>query len=137
MNLPIYIPIEVGPDVRATSTDILDFNWSESSVSFSLSMSGDEHKAVSVRFRGQCIVRLLDEMALSTEDDDSPNQGLVSEHVAYRMEGARFWRNQSEAFKMVYPTARHYRFVTGGTCLDVISGAEPSVVIEQRERRTP
>ena|ERR1700730_9341125 len=49
-------------------------------------------------------------------------------------EGSQFWKSQSDAFKAVFNKARHYRFVTGWTCLDVISDAEPSmsVIIPKR-----
>jgi hypothetical protein len=68
-------------------------------------------------------------MPLSTETEDTPNEGLVSEHFAYRVEGSSFWRSQSEALKTVHAKARHYRFITGWTCLDVIADIAPVMTV--------
>ena len=89
-----------------------------------------------VTFDRQCIVRLLDEMPLSTETDDGPVEGLVPEHFAYRIEGAAFSRTQSEGWKEVQKVVQapvtHYRFVTGWACMDVLSSAVPDFEIVMR-----
>jgi hypothetical protein len=123
--MPTYIPILTNPSIRASHSDLIDFKWRNDGVSASFVVPGDQDQALRVRFDCQCIVRLLDEMPLSTEPEDSPVEGLVSDHFAYVVEGARFWSDQSEAFKAVFPTAKHFRFVTGWTCLDVIASVEP------------
>ena len=64
-------------------------------------------------------------MPISTEHEATPNEGLVAEHFARVVEGASFWNQQSEAFKIVCQKARHYRFFTGFYCLDVIALDEP------------
>ena len=90
---------------------------------------GEDDHLLRVTFAKACIVRLLDEMPLSTEDDDTPNEGLVSEHFAYRVEGAAFARMQPETWKSVFGPVTHYQFVTGWACMDVLSGAAPSFSI--------
>jgi len=62
------------------------------------------------------------------------NKPLVSEHFAYRIEDSLFWKSQSEAFKAAVKNLRHYRFVTGWTCLDVISEQEPNISVTKRAR---
>jgi hypothetical protein len=81
--------------------------------------------ALEASFEGDCIVRLADEMPLSTELEDSPTEGLVAEHFAYRVEDALFFRVQSETFKVIHSPCAHYRFITGWTCMDVVTDAEP------------
>ena len=81
---------------------------------------------MSIRFNEQCIVRLLDEMPLSTEDNGGANTGLVPEHFAYRVRNAVFERIQSVAWKISCGNPKHYQFVTGQGCMDVLSNAEPS-----------
>ena len=71
-------------------------------------------------------------MPLSTEEDDSPNEGLVSEHFAYRLEGAAFARLQSAAWKGVNAPVTHYQFVTGWACLDVLRSATPAFSVVRR-----
>ncbi len=56
----------------------------------------DDTRLLRVSFERQCIIRVLDEMPLSTEQDDTPNEGLVSGYFAYRLEGAAFARLQSQ-----------------------------------------
>ena len=87
---------------------------------------------LSVRFNRHCIVRILDEMAVSTESDDTPAEGLVPEHFAYRVHQAAFSRMQSEAWKSGQETLAHYRFITGWACLDVLSAAYPTFELQDR-----
>jgi len=95
---------------------------------------GDDQQALRVQFGKTEIVRILDEMPLSTEGEDTKSTGLVSEHFAYRIEDSLFWKSQSEAFKAAVKNLRHYRFVTGWTCLDVISEQEPNISATKRAR---
>ncbi|CAX17162.1 protein of unknown function (plasmid) [Methylorubrum extorquens DM4] len=83
-------------------------------------------------FDRPCIVRLLDEMSLSTEDDDAPSEGLIPENFAYRVEGAQFARIQSDAWKEIYKPVSHYLFVTGWGCMDVLSGGVPVFLLVDR-----
>ncbi|QND50313.1 hypothetical protein HB780_22565 [Rhizobium lusitanum] len=67
-------------------------------------------------------------MPLSTEDS-AENVGLIPDHLAYTIEGSKFWNDQSEAFKSAYAGCKHYRFITGWNCIDVISMFAPSFAI--------
>jgi hypothetical protein len=131
--LPRYIPLEIEPDIKASLSDLLDFHWEVNAVRATFIIPENPNAALEVAFAGSCIVRLADEMPLSTEEDDSPNEGLVPNHFAYRVEGALFFRVQSETFKAVHPACAHYRFITGWTCLDVITGAEPRFKVVERD----
>lgn len=71
-------------------------------------------------------------MPLSTEENDTPNEGLVSEHFAYWLEGAAFARLQSSAWKEVNAPVTHYQFVTGWACLDVLTAATPAFAVVRR-----
>ncbi|PJO45634.1 hypothetical protein CQ054_22880 [Ochrobactrum sp. MYb29] len=88
-------------------------------------MQDIENKYAEVRFKNVEIVRVLDEMALSTEYEDELNVGMVPEHFAYEVTGSTFWKQQSDAFKAVYGDVKHFRLITGWTCLDVISASFP------------
>jgi hypothetical protein len=92
----------------------------------------DEAHLLRVSFDKACIIRILDEMPLSTEKDDTPNEGLVPEHFAYRLEGAAFARLQSGTWKEVNAPVTHYQFITGWGCLDVLTGATPAFTVVQR-----
>jgi hypothetical protein len=98
-------------------------------------ISGDVQHALRVQFDRVHIIRTLDEMPLSTEAEDTPNEGVLADHFAYRVDGAHFWNQQSWAFKLNFPNAQHFRFLTGWTCLDVIADGEPKLSVVQRDDR--
>jgi hypothetical protein len=90
---------------------------------------GEQERAIRVSFEKALIFRVLDELLLSTENEDSKPEGLISEHFAYLVEDSAFFKAQSEAFRIIWPKARHYRFVTGSACFDVISDVPPSLEV--------
>jgi hypothetical protein len=106
--------------------------WEDQGVSAAFAIPGDASRALTVQFERTHVVRILDEMPLSTENADIPSEGLIAEHFAYLVEDSPFWKSQSEALKLVHSNARHYRFVTGWTCLDVISDEEPVMTVTSR-----
>jgi hypothetical protein len=83
---------------------------------------------VEVSFPHAEIFRVIDDMHLPLEEVDIEKTGHVPNHFAYRVEGSPFWAAQRKTFEVALPGMMHYRFVTGGYCLDVISGDEPRMV---------
>jgi hypothetical protein len=79
------------------------------------------------------ITRTIDEMALSTEEPEKW-VGLQPEHFAYEVTDPHFWRSQSAVLK-ADKDLKHYVFITGWTCLDVISRHPPtfSIVSERKD----
>lgn len=100
------------------------FHWGRAGVHADFVLPSNREYHLRVRFAGQTTVRLLDELALSTEDDGL-NEGLVPEHFAYEVSGAEFCRMQSWEWKSSVGGVRHFRFVTGWTCVDVLSPGPP------------
>jgi len=130
--MPTYEPIDPGVPLNASASDLAAFRWEANGVKADFVLPGNDDHLLRVSFGLPCIVRLLDEMALSTEADDGPSVGLVPEHFAYQLRDAAFERMQSVTWvKSVGPT-RHYQFVTGWTCVDVISAAYPLFSIVTR-----
>lgn len=74
-----------------------------------------------VHFPNDCIIRILDDLAISTESEPEQWQGLIADHFAYRVEGDSFERQQSETWRTINEAAVHYRFHTGESCLNVMS----------------
>ncbi|MBB5716784.1 hypothetical protein [Sphingomonas aerophila] len=131
--MPTYVAIDIGIKLRAVASDLLAFEWKTNGISADFILPDDDAHALRVSFDRPCIVRLSDEVAVSTEED-TPNKGLVSNHFAYRLEGACFSRSQSETWKEVSGPVAHYQFVTGWACMDVLSGGSPSFSIVSRSR---
>lgn len=120
-----YFPIDVGVAFDCVGSDLLKIDWRVNRLAADFRV--DDARAIRVHFDGSTIVRLLDEMPLSTEDVDPAGvEGLLENHFAYRVQGAVFAATQSEAFKVVFGPVEHYRFVTGCGCMDVLAGVKPS-----------
>jgi hypothetical protein len=118
--------------LQASRSDLVSFEWSTNSITADFILPDDDAHLLRVSFDKQCIVRILDEMPLSTEENDTPNEGLVSEHFAYWLEGAAFARFQSSSWKEVSGPVTHYQFVTGWACLDVLTAATPAFAVVRR-----
>ena len=123
--MPTYFPIDAGVNFACDESDLLAIIWRPNNLSADFILPGVEGRAVRVRFNDATIVRLVDEFPLSTEQD-TRNEGLISRHFAYRVEGAVFADTQSEAWKVHFHPTNHYRFITGWGCMDVLSKAAPS-----------
>ena len=123
--MPRYSPIDVGVPLRASHSDLAALHWETNGIAADFFLPDYEAHLLRVSFDRQCIIRVLDEMPLSTEKDDTPNEGLVPEHFAYLLEGAAFARLQSCAWGEVNAPVKHYQFITGWACLDVLTSAAP------------
>ena len=131
--MPRYEAIEIGVPFDAFLSDLMALAWHANGITadFWLPERGDQ--ALRVTFDRPCIVRLLDEMPLSTEDDNSPSEGLSVNRFAYRVHGARFAEMQSTAWKLCTGPVEHFRFITGDCCMDVLSAAQPSFDVISKE----
>lgn len=132
--MAIYEPIDPGIPIRASLSDLSTFRWYVQGIEAAFTIPGDASRLISVRFDGQSIVRILDEEALSTEDNGGTNVGLVPDHFAYRVRNAAFEQMQSTAWKEALGNIKHYQFVTGSTCMDVVSNADPSFQVMKRQQ---
>jgi hypothetical protein len=110
---------------------MITLRWAKPRLVAEFRVPSDEARVVRVEFSEALIFRALDEMALSTEEP-APSEGLVSEHLAYKVRDAAFFLSQSEAFRAMNLNVEHYRFITGWTCLDVIAVKAPSVALVAR-----
>lgn len=116
-------PLDSGIAFDCVLSDLIGFDWQNRSADFCI--PGDDDHVLRVRFEANVIVRMLDEMPLSIESDPATWQGLVPHHFAYRVEGASFADDRSEAWREVLGPWNHFRFITGWGCLDVLTAGEP------------
>jgi hypothetical protein len=129
--MPNYTPIEAPTRIRSSYSDVLGFHWrKDGGISSDFLIPGDVRHLLRITFDRAEVVRLLDEMSISTEAD-TPNVGLVPDHLAYEVSGSAFWNHQSEAMKLGRKALKHYRFITGGTCIDVLSESGPTFAVAQ------
>lgn len=118
-----YVPIECTiPWTHADDADLVSFNWLSKSAEFVSNVDG---ATLVVTFDGEVIVRMLDELPLSTESDPKAWTGIILHHFAYRVEGDPFLFAQSDTWRSMEPKLAHYRFLTGSGCLDVATSATP------------
>ena len=121
--MPRYFPILAPFKFDCARSDLLRFDWQAKAADFAI--PDDKEHVLRVRFGADVIVRMLDEMPLSVETDPSTLQGIVPHHFAYRVEGAQFSESQPEAWQAAFGGMKHYQFVTGWGCLDVLTSREP------------
>lgn len=130
--MPKYTPIATCLEIKCILSDLIELQWKNNSITADWIIPKDDNNALRVHFDRVEIIRLLDEMPISTEHEPTPKEGLVADHFAYIVQGSAFWDSQSDGLKFSIPGLRHYRFVTGWTCLDVISKNEPTFTITPR-----
>jgi hypothetical protein len=130
--MPTYEAIDAGVHLQAVASDLIAFEWRTDGIRADFILPDDDAHALRVTFNRSCIVRLLDELALSTEEEDTPSRGRAGSHFAYRVEGARFGSAQSKEWKFVEGPVAHYQFVTGWGCMDVLSAGPPSFSLVPR-----
>jgi len=129
-----YIPLPMPVAVKASHSDLarLEYVGKGRGLRAMFKIPDDEDGGLLVVFDKIETFRVVDEMPLSTEAPAFP-EGLVEEHVAYRVEDGVFRQNQSEAFHANSPDLHHYQFVTGWMCLDVLSYGPPEMRVERGE----
>lgn len=127
-----FFPLDAGIPTDCGASDLLGFDWQNRSADFLI--AGDKDRVLRVHFVTEVIVRMLDEMPLSIESDASTGEGLVAHHFAYRVEGAPFSENQPEAWRGVFGRLKHFQFLTGWGCLDVLSAKEPHFELVQASK---
>jgi hypothetical protein len=125
-----YFPIDAPVSFDCDRSDLLGFDWQNTAADFII--PDDDNHVLRVSFDSDVIVRMLDEMPLSTESDPSTWEGLVPNHFAYRVEGSTFAAVQSGVWVETRDSVQHYQFVTGWGCLDVLSVAEPAFSVIPR-----
>ena len=133
--MPTFKPIDSGVSMQASLSG-LDQLWLVGrSLRADFVIPGDESQQLRVVFSDVEITRTLDEMPLSTEEPEKWI-GLIPEHFAYEATNAHFWRSQSPALFAAIEGLKHYVFITGETCLDVISREGPESPWYPRQRPT-
>lgn len=127
-----YIPLPLDTPIRSSVSDLISLRSDGNAISAMFIVPHDETKALHVNFQGSYVMRMCDEHVLNLEDLPIPRQGLVPEHFLYQVEGADFLLRQPE-IRDSYRGAKHFRCVTGSTCLDVVADDPPTVMLVSRD----
>jgi hypothetical protein len=128
----LYHPIAFDLRIEATSAEIHRLEMScnaedgANRLTTYISVAG-QSGFVRITFPHVDIFRVIDDVQLPLEESDRLRVGHVTNHFAYLIEGSPFWAAQREVFEAVLPGSAHHRFVTGGSCLDVISREQPEI----------
>jgi hypothetical protein len=120
---------------KCSVSDMVELHWKDRAIVADFVMPGDESHLLRVQFAHAETLRVLDEMPLSIQEESNPDVGMVSDHFAYQVEGAAFFEREAHALRHLYPDLKHFRLITGWTCLDVLSQQDPVFsVVRQGER---
>jgi|GEM_PF-1598993 len=134
-----YIPIEFNINAPATAAEIdrlvmeRDRMTGTDKLTVSFSIAG-RRDLVNVAFPHVELLRVIEELHLPLEESDIPRVGVIANHFAYKIQGSPFWAAQREVFETALPGSEHYRFVTGGQCLDVVSRDQPQIVWQRNDQ---
>ncbi|MFC3077473.1 hypothetical protein ACFODL_05160 [Phenylobacterium terrae] len=129
-----YIPLDLPVGIRSSQSGLTALNLTSRSFTADFFVPDDQRLLLRVEFPRFETFRVLDEMPLSTEGEEIDWEGHVPDHLAYELVGGYFWRMQSEAFRMTHPDIRHYEFVTGDLCLDVLTDFPPLFSVISRHQ---
>jgi hypothetical protein len=131
-----YLPLEMPVGIEASRSDLVFCCWRNLKLWADFQIPDNEQSVMRVHFPRAEILRVLDEMPLSTEEPPQP-VGTVANHLAYRVEQSPFWNGLSEAFKATIKDAKHFRFVTGWRCMDVVSRFNPAFSVVSAKNPPP
>jgi hypothetical protein len=126
--MPTFTPIDSGVSMKSSLSTLDRLVLRGDALEADFYIPEEANKRLRVAFPHVEITRTLDEMPLSTEESEKW-VGLRADHFAYEVVDAHFWRSQSSTFKIALKNLKHYVFITGGTCLDVISRHHPTFSI--------
>ncbi|MBB2823380.1 UNVERIFIED_ORG: hypothetical protein GGD59_006690 [Rhizobium esperanzae] len=129
-----YTPFDIFQNFTCTGMELYDLRHSyvgdlgrKPLTVYSTLPVGDD--LLKIHFSDADVVRVLDELLLSTEEYGIERVGMKPYHFAYRVENSRFFLSQSEFYRDQYREALHYRFITGGACLDVLTKSDPDFAL--------
>lgn len=130
--MALYLALPLDAPIQSSASDIISLCSDGNAITAMFIVPHDDTQALRVHFRDSYVMRMCDEHVLNLEDAPKSNAGLVAEHFLYEVEGADFWLCQP-AIRESYRGAKHFRCVTGWTCLDVIADDPPTVTVVPRD----
>ncbi|MES0037105.1 hypothetical protein NKJ74_17750 [Mesorhizobium sp. M0046] len=128
----LYIPLSLDTPIRSSVSDLISLRSDGNAILATFIVPHDKTKALRVHFHASYVMRMCDEHVLNLEDLPITRQGLIGEHFLYQVEGADFLLHQP-AIRDSYRGAKHFRCVTGSTCLDVVADDPPTVMLVSRD----
>lgn len=77
-----------------------------------------------VTFKKAEIIRIVDDLALLDEEDDS-TEGVGPKFFGYSVVGAAFWKANAATIAKSEKPMTHYRFITLNSSVDIIASSAP------------
>ena len=131
--MPVYTPFICGISFETVMSCLCTIDWNGMRLTATFDMPNKPGQAIQIRFTNDTIVRMVSEFPFCTEED-GPVEGIVPGHFAYLVDGASFADTQSKRWKesereTYGAEVKHYRFLTGELCLDVLSAQPPEFCV--------
>lgn len=123
VDLPRYIPLEVKPIASALDWDLARVLWAPVNL-YAEFLLAPKNLRLRINFPKVTVYRVIDDLEMLDSEYDA-NVGIEYRHFGYQVEGAAFWRDNINHIKRVGSPQAHYRYITGNSCVDVISVYEP------------
>lgn len=121
--MPLYVALEIEPKFNASDLELARTLWTPQQ-SFLEYICAKTRGNLRIAFQKVEIIRIIDDF--STLDlDSTPAKGMVPNHFGYIVTGAAFWNANADTIESGERLMSHYRFITGNSCVDIISSATP------------
>lgn len=129
----VHTPFDLGlgfslglkSDVRVAHCCMME--WRSERLNLFWEIHGAEKPILLIRFYPALVARALDEMWHSVETNSDRWRGIDGS-FARLIEGSEY-PTQPDTLNLIHPDAKHYAFVTGGDCVDVIALNPPHAML--------
>ena len=120
--MPSYTPIQVPVAAEIPDVSLLVSGWKAGTFFVDLEVG---KQTVRASFRDPFSSRILTNVRIERLEAGE-HQGLRRRYFAYSVLGADFWY---EHFNAMIDPVRHFRFVAGVNCVDVLSKETPVILV--------
>ncbi|MBP1848524.1 hypothetical protein J2046_006820 [Rhizobium petrolearium] len=121
--MPSYVPMEIEPRFSALDLELARSLWTPAQ-SFVEYICAKTRSNLRIAFQKIEIMRIVDDLPLLDLEDEQTS-GILQHHFGYVVSDAAFWRANERTIERSVNPMTHYRFITGNSCVDIISSASP------------
>jgi hypothetical protein len=120
--VPKYTPIELIHPIKAVASDLIQLRWEKYAFAADFIIPDDNSVALRVEFDRVDVIRLLEEMPISTEHEETPNEGTIANHFAY------LWRSFAMELAEKRTATTYHLAALKASCSLASSACESEVV---------
>ena len=125
--MPTYTPLDAGVNFGPDEVRLADVRWRLNGLLVRWVLPRE--RTLFVRFTTQTIIRIMDEFPMGEELDHIDKSQLFPDGeafgFAFEVTGGAFPDAQPKLFGLGLPPLKHYQFLTGSACMDILTLRPP------------